>query len=286
MKKAAPVLFVLILSLMMVLPVTACSSYAVYSNQTQYGVNFDMPGSPEMVLAMGKGREQIRYITLSFDAGGAFRRMCGMNSEGLLATLQMVPPRGPSATAGATLISDLLDEAIQSASTVEQVRAIIGNRRLAHVPGFYLHSHFADREGHTLVVEIGEKGNVLLTGKENYSVVTNFHLADVQSQPEEKIIGSGADRYRTALHEIRTHMGRFNLDLGLSILQKTAQPFTQASMVFYPKEGHIYLALRGGFERIWRIDMTSGTIGTFRGFETSRTIPLSETTATFLQSWK
>lgn len=287
MRKAAPVIIIIMVALLSALPAAACSSYAVYTNCIQYGVNFDLGGRPELQFNLLSGKDGIRYFTLSFNADGMFRRMSGVNSEGLLATLQSVPPRGPVSRSSGTLISDILDEALYKASTVEQVREIIGNRRLTHVPGFYLHSFFADKNGHTLVVEVGEKGNFLMINKENYAVMTNFHLADFVGAPEESIVAPGSVRYHTALNEIRTYMGRMDLDRGLDILWKVAQPpLTQASYVVSPVDKQLYMALRGDFRRIWRIDLGAGTLETYRGFKSPRSMSLTEVSSSVLESWE
>ncbi|MGE5623882.1 MAG: hypothetical protein ACM3UP_02535 [Methanocella sp.] len=255
----------------------ACTSFAVYSNRTVYGANLDWPGQPELRFRLEQGRAGAPVLFMDFAAPPGFVWMSGLNSEGLFVTLQEVPPRQyvGFSPASAVSLDGVLFEALLSASTTGEVEAMIGGRRLLSPPGFALHSLVADRRGQTLILEPGAGAPAVIRNTANYAVMTNFYLSDFPGADPASVEGPGADRYRAAVDELSRVMGALDLETGLGVLVRSSQDMTQASLLVFPGERMVYLALRRDWSRLYCIDLERRTVSTFRGFRKARKASLT-----------
>ncbi len=68
----------------------ACTSFAVYSAETWYGMNFDYP-EVELRFTLNRAGE-LKLFQMEFRQGDGFVPTVGMNSAGLFASCQMLYP--------------------------------------------------------------------------------------------------------------------------------------------------------------------------------------------------
>lgn len=278
----------LCLAVVFSLKASGCTGFAAYSGQVVYGANFDWPGEPELEFALEHGTGSAKRFVLRFKPETGWFTMCGLNKWGLFASLQEVPSVSQHGLGqGRTMmLSQLFDQALESAASVSEVKGLLGDRRLIPPPGISLHSLFADVRGHTLIAEPGARANQLIPGSGNFAVMTNFYNSDLSGQDFRKVRGFGADRYRVAMEELRKLKGAVGLETGLGILKKTTQTITQASLLFLPEQQQVYLALKADFTRVYRFDLKGETVSTWRGFTKQRRQPLTTVSGTELSSWK
>ncbi len=253
---------------------SACTSFAVYGNQTIYGMNFDY-ANVELRFSIVT-RNSRKIFQAFFVENQTLSTICGINSRGLFSSIQMLypqlsswPPPGPNemnlfqAYSFAETQCDSLRQAYNFLQS--------GAARIVHIPGTTLHDFFADAHSQACVLEVGDDTNHITTMKGRYLVMTNFpnHLfADV---PPANVSGVGADRYKTACQFIDAIKEDFAFVDAMELLQATAQLtgnfLTQCSFVFDPMNGHVYLILRREFTRVWKISIDAETIETFSGFD-------------------
>lgn len=273
--------------IILVVPTQACSSFAAYSNTALYGLNFDFPGDPELLFLMEQDEGEIRHFTLCFEASGTFVRMAGMNAAGLMASLQAVPYRAGTPRLGSSKgmdISALMTRALRTAETVDEVRKLVDSQRIIHVPGFDLHCLFADRHGKALIVEIGAKGNLVVTNTGNSIVMTNFYNSDFG--PGDPVIAPGGVRYDVITLGLQEYMGNLTPQAGFDLLQSAFQPTTQASLVFLPAEQRVYFTIRRDMSRVWQVNLADGTIATESGFAVAKSVKLEQIPGSELLEWK
>ena len=179
--------------------------------------------------------------------------------------------------------------AIAQKSSVNGVEELIGDKIVTPVPGIALHSMFADLKGDALILEVLEQDHNIIKNDQNFMVMTNFFNSDFVGRDYKDITGiGGVDRYQIIYEEILRNMGSFDLDIAFNILRKATQSSTKVSMVFYPEELLVYLALERDFDRIWKIDIMEGTIETYRGFKEFKQVPIDDQGVTIaeLLVWK
>ena len=90
MKRALVIAFAVVLSGSVSCFVFACTSFAVYSDKTLYGMNFDYPPC-EVRFVLEEHGAGLAFIG-SFWMGDHYGRTVGMNSQGLFSSCQMVSP--------------------------------------------------------------------------------------------------------------------------------------------------------------------------------------------------
>jgi len=257
----------------------ACTSFAVYSGRTLYGMNFDYPPC-ELRFSLEEHRAGCVFIG-SFWMGDHYGRTVGMNDQGLLASCQMVFPAQASAEepkADEPYIWNAFYEALQSCSRVEQVSEFIADKRLVQYPSLSLHNLYADPEGSAMVVEPGESGNVVTVSDGPFMVMTNFPNGDFQGVDYREVHGDGAHRYQTAYATIEKRFDNFDVDDALDVLSQTVQSTggypTLYSLVFDPAAREIYIAVERDFDHIWRASLDERTIESFHGFDEPISLPM------------
>lgn len=247
----------------------ACTSFAVYCDETFYGMNFDYPDTEIRFTITPSG--DLKVFQMEFWQEGDFVPTVGMNSAGLFGSCQMLFPEVPAAIspgADDIYLWQLYQESLLNFDSVEDVSEFISDKEVVHW-SVTLHDLFADVHGDAMVVEAGDEENVISRIADDFIVMTNFPNGDFAGQSCQDVEGVGADRYKIAYENISDHIATFDVDRGLETLEKvvlSGEFSTQASMVFDPEEGEIYIALKGDFTRIWRVSIADETIETFSGF--------------------
>lgn len=273
----------LVAVILSITPAYACSSFAIYSDQPIYGMNFDYYNTEiSLCIAEEKGQD---IFALVFKEGGLSIPSVLMNESGLFITLQIQYPSQEEKSKRSA--SELfIDELIMyiTEPKVDEVLGEIRNTRLVHRANYTLHAMLADIDGNAVIAEAGTDANELLPINDNFIVMTNFKHSDFRDMPLEEISGTGADRYRAAYKYLGQSRENFSVDNAFECLQKTAQAITLCSMVFEPKEDFIYLALNGDFEKLWKISLKEKSIETYRGFEENIKLHFPEGTEGILAS--
>jgi hypothetical protein len=216
---------------------------------------------------------------MEFAQGDDFSMTVGMNSAGLFSSCQMLYPEAPATTPLGP--SDLYPwqvyrEALFDMESVSEVTEFISDKKVVHW-SVTLHDLFADVYGDAMVVEAGGTENVITRIEDDFIVMTNFPNGEFAGQSYNQVEGVGADRYKIAYENISDNLDTFDVDLGLETLEKaalTGEFSTQASMVFDPEKGQVYIALRRDFGKVWKVSIADGTIETYSGFGRTRTMPL------------
>jgi formylglycine-generating enzyme required for sulfatase activity len=255
----------------------ACTSFAVYSDETFYGMNFDYPDTEVKFSIYPSGDRKV--FQMEFYEGDGFSATAGMNSAGLFSSCQMLFPEAPETTApGPNDVYpwQVYRQALFDFERVEEVIEFLADKRVVHWSRT-LHDLFADPSGNAMVVEAGEEENVITRIEDDLLMMTNFPNGDFVGQGYETVEGVGAERYKIAYENISEHMADFDVERGLETLEKAVSSGdfpTQASMVFEPERGQVYIALKKDFGRIWRVSIADQTIETYSGFRQAKKMDL------------
>jgi len=247
----------------------ACTSFAVYSRETIYGMNFDYSDVPVRFTIQDYG--DLKVFQMEFKTENGYVPTVGMNSAGLFASSQMLFPELPDSSPGdgkRISIWQLYHSGLYHKTAVAEVHELLSEYRVVN-SGLTLHNLFADPEGNAVVVEADEKGAVLTPIEGPFIVMTNFPNGSLQGKLYTEANGAGADRYLIAYENIENNLEEFNIELGLETLEKAllvGDYSTKASMVFDPENLEIFIALNRQYDQIWKISLTGGTIETYRGF--------------------
>jgi len=246
----------------------ACTSFAVYSDETLYGMNFDYPDVEVRFTINTVG--DLRVFQMEFEQEDGWAPTVGMNSAGLFASCQMLFPEveGAITTAGDELFTwQLYRSALHDFVTAEDVDRYLSDKRVVHW-SVTLHDLIADPHGDAMVVEPGDGENVITRIDGDFIVMANFPNGDFVGQSYENVSGVGAKRYKVAYEHIQNHKDAFDVDQALETLEKavsTGDWPTLCSMVFYPEQGEVFIALASDFSRIWRLSLEDQTIEPYRG---------------------
>ena len=254
----------------------ACTSFAVYSNATLYGMNFDYPDTEIRFTINPTGG--LKVFQMEFEQNG-WSPTVGMNSAGLFSSCQMLFPEAAAAASPGTdelYPWQVYGEALFNFDSVADVAKFIEDKKVVHY-SVTLHDLFADTQGNAMIVEVGETENAITKIEQDFIVMTNFPNKDFTGQSYETVEGVGAERYKIAYENIANHMAAFDVERGLDTLEKVALSgdfSTQASMVFDPEKDEVYIALKRDFGKIWKVSIENGTIETYLGFSKARKMEL------------
>jgi len=256
-----------------------CTSFAVYSDRTLYGANFDY--TPSAVRFLIEEDEVGAIFLGAFRMGGAYVTTTGLNERGLFAVTQMVYPARAVVDhpeRDEVYIWDAFRAGLGACAAVDDVSSWIGDRRLVQYDLPQLHTLYADPAGGAMIVECNDRQNVVTGIEGRFIVMTNFHVGDFVGKPLDEIVGSGADRYRMAYAYIEEHLGAFDFDHAFEVLRRasmsTGTVQTRHSLVLDPETLEIYIALERDYDHIWKVSLTERTIAAFRGFEKGPVLPL------------
>lgn len=249
----------------------ACTSFAVYTDKTFYGMNFDYEPFRELKFCIDT-RKDIKTFDMQLQWEGGFTPIVAMNTKGLFGNLQMLFPEVPAKASidpGELRISELLSESTTTLGSCQDVIDVMSDYKIV-MGTVSLHSLYADVYGDAMVVEVGQKDNVITKIEGNFIVMTNFPINEVADKPYENVYGAGSDRYKTAYAYLAEHANTFDLDDGFYLLKSVVSQgmsATRCSMVFDPENNDVYIALEGNFDMIWKISLESETVETFKGFD-------------------
>jgi len=248
----------------------ACTSFAVFSDNNLYGMNFDYPET-EIKLIIHRTKAG-KAFSMEFKQGNEYFPFAGMNSKGLFVAVQMLYPekKWKKELEKNEIYIGELGGLIGEYEKVEQIEQYIEDKKLVNMP-ITVHQLFADKSGGSMIVEAGEDGNRTVKTKKDFVVMTNFSNFDFIGKTYNEVYGAGDSRYKAAYEYIKENFDRFNLESGWEILKRTAQASggyeTQCSMMFDPQKGDVYIALKRDFEKIWKISLENETIESVKGFK-------------------
>ncbi len=280
MKRILPLFFILLLFALHPVQSLACTSFAVYRDNTLYGMNFDYPDVPVRYAISQSGDMSVFHV--DFQTNGRYVPIAGMNGQGLFLAVQMLYPEElATIEAGSSKIElhTFAQQALFGMKSVEEVKQQLEGQQLVNT-FLTLHCMLADRSGEAVVLEPGTEQNRITQNPGDYLIMTNFSNADAYNPDTQKLEGVDCERYLAADAYIAQNPDSFEIEGGLETLKRTMQSEggfpTQHSMVCDPVNGEIYIAIRGDFERIWRISLPEKTIEGYRGFEQPIKLKLDE----------
>ncbi|KAB3531045.1 linear amide C-N hydrolase [Alkaliphilus pronyensis] len=279
MKRFIVLLVVLVIILMSLSCISyACTSFAVYSENSIYGMNFDYPDT-EIRLIIYK-EEDVKALSMEFKQGDDYLPFAGMNNKGLFVATQLLYPKKPAETKldEDEIYIGSLGALIGKYEKVEQIEKHIENKKLVNMP-ITIHKLFADKFGDSIIVEVGDNGNEIVKVNDDFAVMSNFSNYTFKDETYKNVSGVGADRYKIAYEYIKENFNDFNIETGWEVLKKTSQTSgsfnTQCSMIFDPQNQDIYIVVKRDFEKIWKVSLEKETIEPIKGFENSTEIKMS-----------
>ncbi|MCP4159162.1 MAG: hypothetical protein GY760_03735 [Deltaproteobacteria bacterium] len=270
----------LIISIVSVLIISTqalcCSSFAVYSDKTIYGMNFDYGKFPmKLKIEESKG---VKTFHLSFQRPvGEGRKMwantAGMNSNGFFGALQeeyseKIKPTPPGKD---TIFIHHLYRNINNKGDVATLETICNEKKLIQFMGIKIHGLFADKTGNAIITEAGDEKNHLIKRKEKFIVMTNFPNRSLKGKTYKEAKGIGDKRYIAGYEYIQKHLNKFDINKGMTALglMKNKNPGypTNCSMVFDPVSNNIYVSLLTNYKKVFKISLNNKTLTTFKGFK-------------------
>lgn len=268
MKKTKIILVILLILIMSYNISQGCTSFAVYSANNIYGMNFDYPDT-NILLKIHK-MEDGKVFSMEFEHGTEYIPFAGMNSKGLFVAVQMLYPSelGKTELENNEIYIGELGALVGECETVGEIEEYIKNKKLVNMP-ITIHQLFADSFGNSMIVEVGDEENKVMKNSDNFMIMSNFSNYDHKDKPIDEITGAGADRYKTAYEYINENIDDFTLDSGWEVLKRTVQNSasysTQCSMLFDSENGEVYIAIKSDFEKIWKVSLEDETIECIKG---------------------
>lgn len=261
------------------LRINACTSFAVYSGETWYGINFDYSNVDIKFSIFHVGSKKI--FRAQFGSGGF---IAGMNDNGLFTCGQLLYYNNgePTFDGSNTLsIGNLYDYSINNLSTVAEINNFIGTKKVIPSWGLDTHFLFADKTSNAVVIEPFGSNNGITPVKDSFLVMTNLPNYEFIGMNYTAVTGVGAERYKTAFAYIQEHKAGFGFNDGFETLRRTVQSTgdypTQISLLFDPIKMEIYFCLKRDFSKVWKISLNDEIIGTYSGFAVQRSTKLDET---------
>lgn len=263
----------------------ACTSYSVSSreNKVLYGMNFDYNPNSRLGFLIKPGiQKKVFHMAFDWDKGSKVVTV-GMNTEGLFANMQFLYPSDLSGwrqDPNTNFFWEIYEESLKSFGRVQDVRALLNERRLIQGNGVTLHSMFADKYGDALVVEADHEGNNIVNKKDKFLVMTNFPISDFVNVAVQEVEGVGSERYKVAYSYLLQNSDSFCVVSGMKLLKNAVNtiPFfpTRCSFVFDPEQALVYLSLEGDFDKIWRVSIRKSIIETWKGFQTHKLLKIGK----------
>lgn len=263
LKKPLSVVFFALVSIVVI----ACSSFVIYSDTVMMGMNLDYATNPEVRFSLQRIGE-LGVLAVSFSAGLFYYDFLVMNTAGVFAALQAVPPvvyKGDHDRP--TLGMDSILSMTSRWNNTEGIPQIVEDYRIVSPPGFNLHMLAADLYGNTYVIDVGERGNELVEIEGKSLVMTNFYMRDLESDACLESLPGGW-RYREIRNKLESNDTVVDIHSGLEILRSAWQPgATVVSVLFFPQENAAFIVFPENPEKIYRLSLRSGVMTSFEGFE-------------------
>lgn len=248
-----------------------CTSFAVFSSETWYGMNFDYPETDIRYFMDEMGERQVFAMGFE-DYNGSYVRTVGMNNEGMFCSIQMFYPEQPGSqpSGDEMYIGDIFYHYLYSFNNVQDFVNHITGLDLHHYSNISLHAFIADRNGNACVIE-QKNGEEMITMMENdFQVMTNFCNGDYCDVDYTQVNGVGDTRYIAAYENVLNNYDNFSLQDGLNTLelsmQATGSYKSLTSLVFDPIELDVYIVAERDFEKIWKMSFEDRTITPHSGF--------------------
>jgi len=245
----------------------ACSSFVVYSDTVMMGMNFDYAMNPDVRFSLQRIGE-IRTLTVAFSSGLFYHDFLVMNTAGVFAALQAVPPvvyKGDHDRP--TLGMDLLLSMVSRWGDTERIPEIVEDYRIVSPPGFNLHILAADLHGNAYIIDAGERGNELMEIEGNSLVMTNFYMRDLKGDVDLESLPGGW-RYREIARRLKENGEILTVQGGIEILQSAWQPGgTVTSVLLFPQKSAAYFVFPENPEKIYELSLRSGSLSSYSGFE-------------------
>ncbi len=252
-----------------------CTSFAVYSKEPVYGLNFDHAEvetrlAMEPTLRLPFVRRQDVFL-LSYEQNGEFIPVAGMNSRGLLVAVQEVNHgrQRPSDEAGAVDAQALGWQALRKARQAEDLLKQLGSCPAAFPPGPARRSLWADASGQAVLVEEGQTAETAGVESSPFRVVTTFPGIGAETN-------GATERQQIAEELIRQHLTDFGLEQGWQVLQQVARtrgPIqTRLSLLFFPNQRVVYVEIGQDFRRIWKAWLDLHILTDFAGISKAETL--------------
>jgi len=258
-----------------------CTSFAVYFNNTYYGLNLDWQDT-EVKFSIKK-YEGYKVFYVEFFSNGSWLTSCGFNERGLLSTSQLVypgvaaavkPNETPLDYGGFRISTDFFGRT-DSLKTFLNV----ANNRLIQVPFIKLHSLIASLNGSAAVFESGTDSNMVTNTGENFIVMTNFNNHKFWGKPYTLTTGTGSDRYQVAYSYILQNRLNFTYENAWEVLKNTKQNSgsypTICSFIFDPLNLSVYIAIKRNYQQIYKVSLTDNYIETYSGFSSYKKLNLT-----------
>jgi len=268
----------LIVFLTILLPLSnvwACTSFAVYSNQIYYGMNFDFVNLPMKFLISTNG--DLRSFHLAFERTMGdmkfFVNTAGMNDKGLFSSCQELHPMSEYHTERneKNMFVFELYEAITGCKSAGEIEGIARTLPLIDMPGVSVHNFFADTTGKAFVTEAGAPETTIIEKENNFMVMTNFPNRSMVGKNYKEAQGKGDERYIICNEYLQKHASDFNIEKSFQLLEMciNKDPLypTSCSMVFDPQKQEVFIVLKQNFSKILKLSITKGTIENFKGYE-------------------
>ncbi len=264
--------------------VSACTGYAVYSDETWFGMNFDYPPESEIKFTVSDYDSGLVFDMSFYDGNlDIWIPTVAMNEHGMFASLQYQCPMiegEPDPEYDERCIWELFITSINDCTSLEQVEAFIDTVKLVNMYELTLHTLIADMSGRAIIAEAGFNENLITHMDGDWIVMTNFKIADSRDISVGKIEGVGADRYRNALAFIENNFDGFVLEDAIGTLEAAVNTdeiwATKASTIYDPLNRTVYVCIDGNFNHVWKVSIDSRSIETFSGFDSDRSMQLDE----------
>lgn len=262
----------------------ACTSFAIYSNQVYYGMNFDFVNLPIKFLISVNG--DIRTFHLAFERAMGemkfFVNTAGMNNKGLFSSCQELHPENtrPPEKTDTNIFTFELYEAIANRKSAEEIKRMGQKFPIIDMPGITLHNLFADKSGQAFVTEAGNPDTIITEKEGNFIVMTNFSNGSMAGKSFRQAQGTGADRYIICHNYLKKHASDFSIEKGFELLSmccnKDPEYPTRCSMIFDPQKSEVYIVMERDFLKIFKLSIEHGTIEPFKGYDKDFLLRLSE----------
>lgn len=256
----------------------ACTSFAVYRQNTLYGMDFDYSDVPIRYVISQNGGTAVFHV--DFETYGRYVPIAGMNEHGLFLAVQMLYPEALKTPGGEEKeLHTFAQEALFSMQSVEEALRALEYQRVVN-SFLMLHCMLADKNGTAIVLEPGDGENRITQNPGDYLVMTNFFNADFYHPDTRRMENVDCTRYLAAENCILQRGDAFSIADGMatleSAMQKDGDYPTQNSIVCDPTNGEIYIAIRGEFETVWKVSLQEKTIENFRGIAKPIKLELGE----------
>jgi choloylglycine hydrolase len=166
---------------------------------------------------------------------------------GLVIGMAAVPGSGPNLDDSRPTLGSLgmIRVLLDHTATVEEAVALMQKYNLDFSGGPKIHYLIADAQGQSALVEYYQDEMYITYNQSAWHQATNFTLATVADNPEDRCW-----RY-DAIHErLDETQGRLEIDQALQLLQAVSEDHTQWSIVYNSSSGDIRVVMGKAFESV------------------------------------